>query len=190
LKDGGDSRPERLLYFWNYLGAYLTETRVDMIFHEAPLNIAVMSQIGATDDVVQMLRSLIGVLELAAAAHQIPIKSWRVQEARQAVLGRGRFKRGESKKEVMKYVRMLGFEPDDDNVADGIVGWLHQSALLNPRTAHLSAPLFGRRAWTMSEEMARTTRSTSLEQILTIEGYAEGWKCGKRRRQRKVNRWA
>jgi Holliday junction resolvasome RuvABC endonuclease subunit len=143
LRDAGEGRPARLLHLWNFLGAYLTEYRVDRVFYEAPMPIAVMTQIGATDDVVQFLRGAIGVVELAAAAHDVPIASWRVQEARQAVIGRGRFQRGTAKKEVMKYVRLIGHEPDDDNTADAIVGWLYESAILNPGTAHASTPLFG-----------------------------------------------
>jgi cytochrome c-type biogenesis protein CcmH/NrfG len=57
-------------------------------------------------------------------------------------MGRGRFKRGEAKKAVMAFCRMLRYAPNNDNEADAIIGFLYQSALLNPRTAHLSTPLF------------------------------------------------
>lgn len=157
LRDAGEGRPQRLLYLWNFLGAYFTEHRVDRVFIEAPLNIGVMSAMnkkdelgefskfqGVSDEVLQFLRSTIAVVELSAAAHEIPVEWWEVQRARKAVMGRGTFPRGTAKKEVMKFCRtMLGLDPEDDNQADAIIGWLYQSALLNPRTALLTTPLFG-----------------------------------------------
>lgn len=143
LRDGGDTRGARFLQLWNFLGAYFIETKVDRVYHEAPLPIAVMAEIGATDDTVQLLRGVAAIIELAAAAHEIPCGSWKVQEARQAVTGQGRYKRGEAKAAVMRYCRLLGLEPENDNEGDAIVGWYYESSLLNPRTALLTTPLFG-----------------------------------------------
>jgi hypothetical protein len=157
LRDGGEGRPQRLLHLWNFLGAYLIENKVDRVFVEAPLNIGVMASMnrkdddtgeyskfkGVSDEVLQFLRGGIAIVELAAAAHQIPVDWWPVQSARKAVIGRATFPRHTAKREVMKYVRLLGYEPDDDNTADAIVGWLYESALLNPRTALHTTPLFG-----------------------------------------------
>lgn len=145
--DAGPGRPQRLLYLWNFVNAYLTEAepRVERIFVEAPMPIAVMVQIGAQDDTVQFLRAAVGVIELAAAAHEIPVEWWNVQAARQAVCGRRTYPKGTAKREVMKIVRTLGHEPDDDNTADAIVGWYYESALLNPRMALATAPLFQER---------------------------------------------
>jgi|SRR6267142_2534289 len=143
LREGGESRPARLLHLSRHLGAYYRENRVDFAFVEAPLPIAVMMDIGASDETVQMLRGVVAIIETVSARANVPIAWWRVQEARKAVTGRSTFPRGTAKREVMKHLRMLGHEPEDDNQADALVGWLYQSALLNPRLAHLTTPLFG-----------------------------------------------
>lgn len=142
LRDGGEGRPQRLLCLWNFLGNYLTQTRVDRLYYEAPMPLAVMMQIGADESTIQLLRSLVGLVELAAAAHQIPVESWSVQAARKAVTGYATFPKGTAKREVMKYVRTLGHEPESDNEADAIIGWHYESALLNPRTALATTPMF------------------------------------------------
>lgn len=143
LQDAGKGRPQRLLYLWNFLGAYFTENRIDRAFIEAPVRLAAMMEIGTSDDTLQFLRSIIGVIELACAAHEIPVGFWTPIEARKAVIGRGTFPRGMAKKEVMKFCRMLKHDPEDDNAADALIGWYYESALLNPRTALHTTPLFG-----------------------------------------------
>jgi hypothetical protein len=155
LRDGGEARPARLLHLWNFLGSYLTEQRVDRLFYEAPVPLAAMMEIGSDEDTIQFLRSTIAVLELAAAAHEIPVASWPVQSARKSVCGRATFpternprtgkKEGTAKREVMRYVRLLGHEPESDNEADAIVGWYYECSLLNPRVAMATTPLFGGR---------------------------------------------
>ncbi|XAI96298.1 Holliday junction resolvase [Microcystis phage Mae-JY30] len=43
---------------------------------------------------------------------------------------------------VMNHVRGLGYEPEDDNVADAICGWLYACAVLDPGSAARTSPLF------------------------------------------------
>jgi len=160
LRDGGETQAQRFLQLWNFLGAYLVENRVDRMFYEAPVPVAVMLNIKEDDetgrsrivartseDTLNFLRGVAAVIQLAAAAHEIPCDSWGVQEARKAVLGRATFpservngkKVSTAKREVMKGCRLLGHEPDNDNEADAIVGWHFECALLNPRLAQAFA---------------------------------------------------
>jgi Holliday junction resolvasome RuvABC endonuclease subunit len=142
-----EGRPQRLLALSDHLDAYFRATPVDYAFVEAPLAIAVMMEIGATTETVQLLRGIVAVIEVCAARARVPVGWWSVQEARKAVTGRATWPRGTAKTEVMKYCRMLGYDPSDDNQADALIGWLFESARLNPRIAHLTAPLFvGQRA--------------------------------------------
>jgi len=48
----------------------------------------------------------------------------------------------EAKRGVMRGCRLLGYFPAGDDEADALVGFLYQSALLNPRWAALQGPLF------------------------------------------------
>jgi Holliday junction resolvasome RuvABC endonuclease subunit len=135
-------RPERLLALDEMLERHFADWPVEMVFYEAPLPLAVLLSIGATEKTLQMMRSLVAVTEQACARHGLKVGSWQVQAARRAVTGIGRHKRGEAKKNVLAFCRMLGHQPKNDNESDALIGWLFQSALLNPRTAHLTTPLF------------------------------------------------
>lgn len=143
LRKGGKERPQRLLHLSRELGAYYRANRVDLAYVEAPLPIAVMMNIGSNDETVQMLRGVVAIIETVSARAGVPIAWWDVQAARQAVTGRRTYPKGTAKIEVMKHCRMLGYTPADENQADALVGFLYQSALLNPRLAHLTTPLFG-----------------------------------------------
>ena len=114
------------------------------MFVEAPLPIAVLVEIGARDDTVQMLRGAVAAIEICAARARVPVAWWKTQEARRAVTGRATFPRGTAKTEVAKYARMLGYAPADEHQADALVGWLYESALLNPRLAAINTPLFSK----------------------------------------------
>jgi len=143
LRDGGDTQAQRFLQLWNFLGAYLVENRVERMFYEAPIPVAVMLDIGSNEDTLNFLRGVAAVIQLAAAAHEIPCGSWGIQEARKAVTGHATFKSEKvngkkvstAKREIMSHCRLLGHEPDDDNQADAIVGWYYECSLLNPRIA-------------------------------------------------------
>lgn len=137
-------RPNRLVLFDEMIERHFLDHRPDLVFHEKPLPLAVMLAIGANEGTVQMLRSLVGTLEQACARHQIPVAAWEVQRARQAVLGRGRWPRGQAKAGVMAGIKLLGYRPATDHEADAVCGFLYQSAMLNPRWAAVQGPLFAR----------------------------------------------
>jgi Holliday junction resolvasome RuvABC endonuclease subunit len=136
-------RPQKLLHLATVTAKYFRENRVDYAFCEAPLNIAVMRDIGATDETVQMLRSIIAIIELCCAYADIPVSMWDVQAARRAVTGRGTYPRGTAKAEIMRYCKMLGYAPEGDDQCDALIGWLAMSANLNPRLQAALTPLFG-----------------------------------------------
>ena len=137
-------RPNRLVLLDEMLERHIADFKPEAIYYEAPLPIAVLIQIGCGDQTIQMLRSLVAVTEQACARNGVAVASWQVQAARHAVTGKGRFKRGEAKKAVLAFCRMIGHEPKNDNESDALIGWLYESALLDPRTAYRSTPLFAR----------------------------------------------
>lgn len=148
LREAGKSRPRRLLLFSRLLDSLFKGHSVDIVRYEAPMPIAVANRIGASEDVMLLLRGAIGVLEERACAAGIEdIGSFAVQDARQHFVGRRTFRRGASgksaaKEQVMLMCRTLGIEVGDDNSADAVAGWSYCCALANPRIAHLSSPLF------------------------------------------------
>lgn len=142
---GPETRAEKLNRFDGYLESLIIAKPVQRLFYEAPLPIAVLMEIGAREETVQMLRSLAAMVEACAARHDLPVGTWAVQKARRSVTGYGTFKRGDAKRMVMRYCKLLGHAPANDNEADALVGHIYESALLNPRTAYLSTPLFAAR---------------------------------------------
>jgi hypothetical protein len=152
LRSTGPSRARRLLYFSNMCDELFRRHAVDVLRYEAPMPIAVASRIGASEDVILMLRGLVGILECCGARADIKdIRSFNVQDARQHFCGRRTFPKdakGKStaKTEVMRIAKMLGVNCSDDNSADAFVGWSYTCALLNPKLAHLCTPLFARTA--------------------------------------------
>jgi hypothetical protein len=137
-----EGRPRRLLLLDGMVEKFLANHRVDKVFYEKPLNIRTMMKIGATDDVVQMLRGLAAVIEQASARHSLPVDSWETVRARLSVLGRGRWPAGKAKAGVMAGVKILGYSPANHNEGDALIGHLFMSAVLCPPVAYRSTPLF------------------------------------------------
>ena len=113
--------------------------------------IAVASRVGATEQVMLLLRGAIGVLESRAYnAGVSDIGSFSVHDARKHLTGQRTFPKdakgkNTAKAEVMKVARMLGVTVSDDNQADAFAGWSYTCGLLNPRYALAITPLFGKR---------------------------------------------
>ncbi len=152
MREAGPWRPARLLLFWQKLEDFFIEqaeiARIDQVWYEAPMAIAVANKIGANEETIALLRGMIGVLELCAMRAGITdIKSFSVQDARHHLTGQrrhGRTKSGKSegKAEVMRVAHMLGVEVANDNEGDAFAGWSYACGLANPRLAHLVTPLF------------------------------------------------
>jgi hypothetical protein len=124
LQDAGEGRPARLALFRRFCDAYFLEYCPDVVVFEKPLPIAIAVRIGASEDVVMMLRGGLGVLESCAAAAGVQrIESIGVQDARKHFTGQRTFKRGEAKGAVMRACAALGYKVDNADEADAAAIW-------------------------------------------------------------------
>lgn len=74
--------------------------------------------------------------------HRAPINSWR-----KVVLGNGRMKGDAAKRAAMQLCRRLGWQPQDDNVAESACIWLYGCSQVAPASVTTSRPaLFAERA--------------------------------------------
>lgn len=153
MREAGPLRPPRLLWFFNLCAEFFDENQIDQLWYEAPMGIAVMNKIGASEETVALLRGFVAVLELCALRFgrldPNQIHSFTVQDAREHLTGKrthGRSKSGRSygKDEVLKVAKMLGIQCKNDNEGDAFAGWSYACGLANPRIAHLVTPLFAR----------------------------------------------
>jgi hypothetical protein len=148
LREAGPSRSRRLLHFSNLCDDLFSKHQIDYLCYEAPLTLAVATKIGATEEVILLLRGAIGVLECCGArAGIMDIQSFNVQAARAYLLGQRTFPKdakGKStaKAAVMKRAQMLGVEVSTYDEADAVAGWFLTCGQLNPRISHLTTPLF------------------------------------------------
>lgn len=154
LRDGGDSRPERLFHMATFLRRYFAQQPCDGVVYEKPIPLGMMNSHPAkggkkgfmlSEDNITFARGAIGVLEMTCAEFKKPVEGLAVQDARQAVLGwRANRTQEKTKDRVMREVTTIfKADPENDNEADAWV--LHQFACAraNPRTALAMTPLFG-----------------------------------------------
>jgi hypothetical protein len=125
-----------------FLGQRLQAFPPSLVVFEAPMTPANMG--GHTN--IRTIRVLIGLVAVAEGVCNrmgVPVKEVTVGDVRQHFIGTRRLKSAEAKRAVIKQCRMLGYDPSDDNAADALAGWHYATAILDPRTAHRSTPLFG-----------------------------------------------
>jgi hypothetical protein len=154
LDDAGKERARKLCYFRRLLDRYFAENHaIEAVYYEAPLNSAVMMQIGSSDDVIALLRGSIGVLEASAVHAGIQcVEPLNLQSARQALTGQrtfARVKKGSrmvstAKDVITATAKSMGVTVATDHEADAYAVWFYACALHNPRIAHVSQPLFAR----------------------------------------------
>jgi hypothetical protein len=148
LSDAGDSAGARWHMLHDTLDRYFEKEPCDGVVYELPMPLAVMGDIGAQEATVKFLRGAIGVLEERCYRHGKKVEGLSVQDARQAVLGWRTNKEKKSgiktKARVMRDVKLLGVECDNDNECDAWVIWSFAAALQNPRVAIQMTPLFRR----------------------------------------------
>lgn len=144
LRDAGDDRPARLAQLQSFLEAYFQQEPCDAVVYEEPLKIAAMgAKMMMSEDTVTFLRAAIGILEATAFRNGKEIMSVGVQSARRAVLGWSANKTGEdTKRRVVREVKALGIDVQNDNEADAYVIWYWACAIKNPRLAVANTPLF------------------------------------------------
>lgn len=137
-------RPARLALLLEAAEIYFGgHPQITHVFYEAPMNIRVMMKRGSSEEVVALLRGSIGVLEAAAAKHNIrDVKSIGVQEARTNLCGGG-IPKGQGKETVFRMCKRLGWAPADFEQSDAAAIWAYGGARASPRTAHLTTELFG-----------------------------------------------
>lgn len=111
------------------------------VVYEAPLAPNVMR--GKTNfSTTRILLGLPAILECVCYRLGIwDVREVSVQDVRQHFLGARRPQN--PKRAVIERCRALGYEPQDDNCADAIGIWHFATALIDPRTAARSTPLFG-----------------------------------------------
>jgi hypothetical protein len=151
LKDGGDTRPERLLQLAKFLRAYFQKCPCDGVVYEAPMPIGVIAGKPGkrgfimSEDNVAFARGAVGVLEMTCCEFSKPIDSIRVMDARATTLGWRTNKTGEeTKARVMREVtKVHGVDVESDNEADAWVLWMAACMRADPKLALEQAPLFG-----------------------------------------------
>jgi len=148
MREGGQSRPERLAWFYTKLRGFFADNHIDQVRYEKPMNVAVANKIGVNDDTITLLHGAVAILEVCAVrASIVDINNFSVQDARQHLTGQrahGRTKAGKSlgKEEVMRTCRMLKIDATNEHEGDSYAGWSYACGLANPRIAHLVTPLF------------------------------------------------
>lgn len=145
LAEAGKARPARLALLRDYCDRYFSEHRLDALFYERGLSLAVAMDIGMSDDTMALLRGAIGVVEACAAKAGIPrIEAVGVQEARKHLLGAGRIPKGEGKTLVRERCRVLGWRAEDNDQSDALAIWSLGCGLTSPAMAAMTTPLFAR----------------------------------------------
>lgn len=141
LHDGGDDRPRKLAYLRRFLDAYFAETQVDEVIYELPMNIGTIASMMkrgifvTSEDVLMMLRGLIGVLEASAAHHGLPVRGIDVKDARKHLTGQRTFPDGTAKQATLRACRALGWPAETDNESDAAALWSLACGQANPRIA-------------------------------------------------------
>ena len=144
LRKAGEGRPARLALLMAYVMRYLDENRPDGVFYEAGMTMRVALSVGATDETLAFLRGSIGVVEACCARAKVPtIQAVDVQAARKHFTGRASFPKGKSKGMVYSHCRALGWTPANQDESDAGAIFSYGCAQMDPRAAHLTAPLFG-----------------------------------------------
>jgi hypothetical protein len=93
---------------------------------------------------IKTARTLLGLpFLIGGVAHKMGVYDLReasIADVRLYLLGR-RPPRETAKQEVVARLRGLGFEPQDDNAADALAGWLYVTATMYPAEARDITPL-------------------------------------------------
>lgn len=146
MRKAEEGRPARLAMLMAYAVRYFAENKVDAVYYEAGMRMQAALEIGTNDETFALLRGAIGVIEACAYRARVPIISAvSVQEARKHFVGQKSFPKGRGKAMVMERCKLLRWEPENLDESDAAAIWDYGCARSNPRTAHISTELFGRR---------------------------------------------
>lgn len=125
----------------DFLGRRLQSKRYQMVIYEAPLDPRHMGR-KTNLATARMLLGLPAVVE--GVAYQMGMFNLReasVDDVRRTVLGI-RPKKAEAKIEVMRHLRFLGYEPQDDNAGDALALWLYAASIVDNRIGAKTTRLF------------------------------------------------
>ena len=162
LDDAGSSRPARLLCLDTFLRSYFESQPCDGVVYEAPMPVGMIGEqkrqrVVLSEANVALARGLIGVLEMNCAKARKPVASFPVQAARVSTLGwrtnrvgsgkiivkrDGTLRDETAKERVVREVKMIGIDAQNDNEADAYVMWQYACNKQNARLAIASTPLF------------------------------------------------
>jgi hypothetical protein len=163
LRDGGDSRPQRLFHLTKFLRRYFEQQQCDGVVYEKPMPIGMLNShqpkkgFGGeapkkgfimSEDNIAFARGAIGVLESTCVEFGKPVEGLAVQDARQAVLGwrinNAKTSGEETKKRVVREVTTIfRIDAENDNECDAWVLHAYACSRINPRVALTMTPLFG-----------------------------------------------
>ncbi len=164
LSDGGDLNRQHYSFLFDRLISYFDQEPCDRVVYENPRPVAAtfgnakptffangtprpQKRFMTSEATLNHLRGLIGVFELACEKRGKECEGIAVQEARKAILGwhiNNEKKSGlKTKDRVMRDVKLLGADPDNNNEADAAVLWWYAAARSSPAIAVQMTPLFG-----------------------------------------------
>jgi Holliday junction resolvasome RuvABC endonuclease subunit len=109
------------------------------VYIEAPLLIVDAGHAAHTS---MALIQLTGALRAAAARAHARVTLVAISTVRKNFIGHGRLPGREAKAAVQARCRQLGWDFDDDNHADALAVWAYGMALLYPKWAPQTEPLF------------------------------------------------
>jgi len=138
----GADTPEVAAGMIKWLGGRLQAFVPHLLVYEAPFMPATMNR-----NTTRLTFGLSMVAE--GVAYRMGVRTIReanLNSIRKAMMGfvpRG--KGGFVKRAVIDHVRALGYDPQDDNAADAILGWLYACSLIDKRVGVETAPLFAGR---------------------------------------------
>ena len=133
-----------------WFGSVLRESSPDILALEELL--PPIARRGATSTAAQhRLAGLHGIIRALAQQAQVPeVIAVNVLDVRAHFIHDRRLPREEAKRAVLKTCRLLGWSADDTDCADALATWSYTCALIDPKTAVRTTPLFG--SW---DEVAR-----------------------------------
>jgi Holliday junction resolvasome RuvABC endonuclease subunit len=111
----------------------------DAIALHRPRFIAIEAALVIADRASELLLGLAAHAQSTAYRASVDCKLVRVDDAREAVLGRGRFPSGTAKLHVMNWCRAEGYDPGDDNAGDALVLLRYTLMRLVPRRRRVAA---------------------------------------------------
>lgn len=127
------SHGEKGVKLMRHLTNHVREYQPDKVYIEAPLNIRVLMNIGATADTVLLTNGLVYITMAVLCARSIPYELVDVNAARDHLLGR-RPAKGSGKAMVTARCQHLGWKPTNDNESDAAAVWDYGCAQENPRS--------------------------------------------------------